>query len=179
MTMNEMDGDTKHEYDRYANEVQQLEWERAVQARKLRWVEDSLREALREYDAEHPEPTTSTDTHAEQAQHVGDEHTHGMAVTADEMMPDVTHDVKPMGRPVTYKTGVRLDGYEEESSTMLCYLCDREAEYHGYCEPHWEEKRNSLSEQEMQEHDAWLDDLWDAEELERAEREAEEGRSDH
>src|SRR5438477_12859031 len=52
MTMNEMDDDTKHQYDRYANEVQQLEWEQAEALRRARLegVEHSLREALADYD---------------------------------------------------------------------------------------------------------------------------------
>src|SRR5229473_3141581 len=110
MTMNEQDDETRHSYNRYANEVQQVEWEKAEQVRKLRWVEDSLRQALTEYDAEQACPTcdiahtdgSDCQRDTSQAQHVGGEHTHGMAVTADEMMPDAKRDVKPLGRPVTY-----------------------------------------------------------------------------
>src|SRR5229473_2855072 len=87
-------------------EVQQLEWERAEQARKLRWVEDSLRQALRDYDAENvAEPKigllnntmpqfikkcyAALEGNAAQAQHMVPEHTHSMAVTADNT---ITHD---------------------------------------------------------------------------------------
>src|SRR6266702_8859637 len=124
-TMNEMDGNTKHEYDRYANEVLQLEWERAETLRRTRleWVEDSLQQMLCEYDRV-------------QAQQVMAEQGHSMAVTAEDMMTDVVQHVKP--------TDAELDDAEDHSEDL--------------------------------EHDEWLDDLWSAEELERAEREAEEVR---
>jgi len=214
-----MSDDTKHEYDQYANEVQQVEWEKTEQVRKLRWVEDSLRQALAEFDAEQACPTCSiahTDgsdcqRDASQAQHVGGEHTHGMAVTADNNIPTVSDGVKRIdtkgwgvGRGVTYKTGVVApDGVEEVTSTMLCHRCDREAEYAGYCEEHYEQWMQEVADDEQPDlvweepescphcairgcegqcHEAWdeeLDDLMSREELERAEREAEEGRSDH
>ena len=127
-TMNEMDGNTKHEYDRYANEVLQLEWERVETLRRTRleWVEDSLQQMLCEYDRV-------------QAQQVMAEQGHSMAVTAEDMMTDVVQHVKP--------TDAELDDAEDHSEDL--------------------------------EHDEWLDDLWSAEELERAEREAEEVRDDH
>ncbi len=130
MTMNEMDNETRHAYDQYANEVQQLEWERAEQARKLRWVEDSLRQALAEFDAEQAADSEAghRDITCEQAQHHVPEHTHGMAVTADNSVPTVSDDVN----------------HDDDHA-----------------------------------HDEWLEELYAAEELERAEREAEEGRDDH
>jgi len=84
-TMNDQDGETKREYERYRLEVLQLEWEQAEALRRTRmveWVKDKLREALIDYDRE-------------QAQHHSDEHTHSMAVTADTSMTDDVGDVKP------------------------------------------------------------------------------------
>ena len=126
MTMNEMDDDTKHQYDRYANEVQQLEWEQAEGLRRARleWVEDSLRSALADYDhmmlSDQP-----------QVQHTVPEHTGANAsqVVADDTMTRGKGDVN-------------------------AYDADAE----------WDQE--------------W-DDLMSREELERAQREQEEGRDDH
>ena len=150
MTMNEMDDETRREYDQYANEVQQVEWERAEQARKLRWVEDSLRQALAEFDAEQACPTCGiahTDGSAcqhdvSQAQHHVPEHTHDMAVTADNTIPTVSDDVK---RIDTKGWGMGMGA-------------DHDGDHA---------------------HDEWLEELYAREELERAERETEEGRDDH
>ncbi len=159
MTMNEMSDETRREYDWYANEVQQLEWEKAEQARKLRWVEDSLRQALAEFDAEQAADSEAGhhDITCEQAQHHVPEHTNANAtqVAADDM---VTGDVSDVKRIDTKGWGVGMG--DEPESCPHCAIRGCE----GQCREAWEEK---------------LDDLMSHEELERAEREAEEGRDDH
>ena len=151
--MNDADQDTRHEYNGYMLETLQLEYERDQEMRDI-----------------------------VQAQNVCDEHTSPNAtqVAADPTMTGDGHAVKPLGRPVTYHTGVVApDGYCEQVTTMLCWKCDQEAEYAGYCEPHYDQWLQEQAEGEMHEHDEWLDDLWSAEELERAQREEEERRDDH
>lgn len=91
MTMNEQDDDTKHEYNQYANEVLQLEWEQAERLKQ--WVADSLWEALMDYDQLHPHEQVNNS----QVNHVGGEHTpaNALLTTASGRMPDEVADVNP------------------------------------------------------------------------------------
>ena len=206
MTMNEQDDETRHSYNRYANEVQQVEWEKTEQVRKLRWVEDSLRQALAEFDAEQACPTCSiahTDgsdcqRDASQAQHMVPEHTHGMAVTADDTVTHDVDDVKP-----------RVE--ERKEPDPNCGWCLRAGMVDSGGFTPWDQPIdvacactyvNTLDTKgwgvgrgltqadlidiadcvEYDQQDEWdeeWDDLMSREELERAERETEEERDDH
>ena len=66
-SMNYQDDTTRHAYDKWLLEVDQLRWE-----------QDEAQLTLRD---------------GSQAQHAGGGHTHGMAVTADDSLADDVHDV--------------------------------------------------------------------------------------
>ena len=150
--MNEADQETRDGYNRYMLETLQLEYERSQEMRDI-----------------------------VQAQNMCDEHTTANAtqVAADPTMTGDSHAVKPLGRPVSYKSGVSSMGYDEYIGTFLCYRCDEEAEYGGLCEEHYDQWLDEKAEEERLDYEEWVDDLWDAEELERAQHEEEERRDDH
>ncbi len=132
-TMNEMDGDTRHDYDKYIMEVMQMEWEQ--------------QQVLR---------TASEQGSANASQ-----------VAAGDTVVSSVRPVK--GRPM-------WDGQE---CAVLCWRCDEQAEYAGYCEVHYADHLQELAEDDLQAHDEWVEEAYGAEELERAMREVEEDRNDH
>src|SRR5438128_139227 len=76
--------------------------------------------------------------------------------------------VKPpsMGRAEWTRTGIG----DEVVCVRLCWRCDAEAEYAGYCEAHYCQHEQEMAENELEQWDEWLEDAYSAEELERAQR---------
>jgi hypothetical protein len=64
--------------------------------------------------------------------------------------------VKHHGRLIYYETGVTApDGYREVRSDWVCWNCDKEAEYGGYCEAHYNEYLDGMAEDELAERDEY------------------------
>ncbi len=96
------------------------------------------------------------------------EHTTGIATeAADDTLASGVHAVNG-----------RLEWHGQECS-VLCWRCDAEAEYAGFCEAHYCDHLDELAEDDLQAHDEWVEEAYAAEELERAMREAQEARDDH
>ncbi len=72
-----------------------------------------------------------------------------------ERQAEVMQLRKERGRPVSYKSGVSSMGYDEWIGTFLCWQCDQEAEYSGYCEAHYAEHQQEQAEQELEEREEW------------------------
>jgi len=98
----------------------------------------------------------------------------GWTDVANAQVPD-PKPISERGRLVEYETGVESMGYRETWSTFLCWECDEDAWRDGWCHEHWYAKQ---AQDELEALEEWTEEAYAAEELARAQQEAQEARDD-